>query len=155
MCCNRRVIPLATCFDRVLQAGWEACHSSCAARDCVRGGCMQSLVVVFGFVLFCVPIRRVRRGGCTSAMLGGSVAIDCVMFSMAGTLGTVLLCTLRATWLCCSVGYLCVCTLRSDALDFRCACVQYINCQMSLSVHVQLLWLLRPLVLGCNEIAPS
>jgi len=116
---------------------------------------MQSLVVVFGFVLFCMPICCVRRGGCTSAMLGGSVAVDCVMFSVAGTLGTVLLCTLGAAWLCCSVGCLCVCTLRSDVIDCRCACVTSINCRMSLCVHVQLLWLLRPLVLGCNEIAPS
>ena len=95
--------PFATCFDCVLQAGGEACHASCVDHDCVYGR-VRSLVVVLVFVLFRLPVRCVRSGGCTSAKPGGSVAVDRVMFSVAGTLRTVLVCTLGAAWLCCSVG---------------------------------------------------
>ena len=93
------MILFVTCFDCVLQAGGEACRASCAARDRVHGH-VRSLVVVIVFVLFFLPICRVRRGCCTSALLGGSVAVDRVLFSMAGTLGTVSAFTLGAAWLC-------------------------------------------------------
>ena len=93
-------------------------------------------------VLFCLPVRCRQRGDCKSVMLGVSVALErvvlnLVLFSVAGTLGTSLVCTLEAAWVCCvrcSVGCICVCTLRSaDSLDFRCACVDSINCWISLS----------------------
>ena len=94
---------------------------------------MRSLVVLLVFVLFCLPVCHAWRGGCTSAVLRGSVAVSRVLFSVAGTLGNVLVCTLRAAWLC-SVGCICVCTLGSAVLlDFRCACIASINCQTSLS----------------------
>ena len=44
-----------TCFDRVLYAGGVACRASCAARNCVCGGCVRSLVVVLVFVSFSCP----------------------------------------------------------------------------------------------------
>ena len=74
----------ATCFNHVLPDGGEACCASCADRDCVCGGRVRSLVVVLIFVLFCLPVFRVRLGGCPSEMLGVSVAVDCVTFSVAG-----------------------------------------------------------------------
>ena len=61
--------------------------------------------------------------------IGGSVVVDhvvlyLVLFSVAGTLGIVSMCTLGAAWLRCSVGCICVCTLGSAVLlDCRCACV--------------------------------
>ena len=73
---------------------------------------VRSLVVVLVAVLFRLPVRHMRRGGCTSAMLVGSMAADLVVLysvlsSVAGTLGTVLVCTLGDPCVCsvrCSVG---------------------------------------------------
>ena len=91
------MVLFATCFDRVLHEGGEACCTSCIACDRVRDH-VRSLVVVVVFVSFCLLVRCVRHGGCTSAMLVGSMAVDRVMFSVAGTLGTVLVCTLGDAW---------------------------------------------------------
>ena len=117
----------ATFFDCVLHTGGVACRASCAARDRVRG-CVRLLAALLVCISFCLPLCCMPRGGCTSAMLGCSVAV------VAGTLKTVSVCTLGAAWLCCSVDCLCGCTLGSAALlDCRYACVTSINCRISLS----------------------
>ena len=117
----------ATFFDCVLYAGGVACCSSCTARDCVRGR-VRLLATLLVCISFCLTPCRMTCGGCTSAMLDCSVAV------VAGTLKTVSVCTLRAVWLCCTVGFRCGCTLGSVALlDFRCACVTSINCRISLN----------------------
>ena len=111
----------------MLHAGGVACCASCAARDRVWGR-VRSLATLLVCISLRLPLCCVPHGGCTSAMLGCSMAV------VAGTLKTVSVYTLGAAWLCCTVGCLCGCTLGSVALlDFRCACVTSINCWISLN----------------------
>ncbi len=118
----------AASFERVFNAGGDACCTSCTDCDLVRSHRWSLFFFVSRSVsvLFRLPLCLVMRGGWMSVVLGCCVAVDCVVLclvccSLGCTLGSAFGCTLGAAWVCCvscSVvgGCVCVCSLGSAGL---------------------------------------
>ncbi len=142
---KHRVTAFAASFERVFNAGGDACCASLTDCDLVRS-CRWSLsffVSGSASVLFRLPLHLVMCGGWTSVVLGCCVAVDHVVLrsvfcSLGCTLGSAFGCTLGAAWVCCvrcSVvgGCICVCSLRSAGL-LPLACCRRFACVTSTSL---------------------